>query len=66
MTALSARERDVLQMLWDGLSQKEIAGLLGVTRTVIDRQSVRIRNKLGAATLIHASRQAVKEGILQP
>ncbi|MCS6302335.1 MAG: hypothetical protein H8K07_01515 [Nitrospira sp.] len=66
MTDLNAGERAVLTLLWDGRTQKEIAALLGVTRRVIDQQSVRIRRKLRAATLIHASRQAVREGILQP
>lgn len=44
---LSPREMDVLKMLVDGLTDKEIGAKLGITRNTAKTHVTRIRRKVG-------------------
>jgi predicted DNA-binding protein (UPF0251 family) len=66
LRAISDKEVEALRLLWDGLTQKEIAARLGVHRNTLTGRFARCRRKLRAATLHQATRQAVHLGILQP
>ena len=64
--ALSAREREVLQLLADGATSKEIAAALGLRPKTIENHRARILDKLGAANSAAAVRAAVARGLIHP
>lgn len=60
---LSGREREILQMLSEGKSAKEIGIDLGVSARTIDSHRQHIMSKLGLYTLPELTKYAVKAGI---
>jgi DNA-binding NarL/FixJ family response regulator len=52
---LSPREKEVLNFLWQGLQQKEIAGALHLTRGTVHAHLNRIYKKLG----VHSAKEAI-------
>lgn len=66
MKPLSPREKDVLQMTWDGLSQKETAVALGISVSHVKNTRAKIANKMGVATSMQMVRYALKEGLISP
>jgi DNA-binding NarL/FixJ family response regulator len=60
---LSDRERQVLQLLAEGNSTKEIAFKLNVSVKTIETHRQNIMNKLGIRTLAGLTKFAVKEGL---
>lgn len=65
MKPLSPRERDVLQMTWDGLSQKETARALGVTQSQVKRVREDIAIKFGVRTAVQMVREGLKQGVIE-
>ena len=63
---LSDRERDVLQPLAEGRSNKEIARRLGVSVTTIDSHRKHIMDKLGLHSVAELTKYAVREGLTSP
>ena len=61
---LSPREREVLELLASGASNREIAGELGISPHTAKFHVVAILEKLGAATRTEAVMLAVREGML--
>jgi RNA polymerase sigma factor (sigma-70 family) len=61
---LSQRERQVLQGLWDGLSQAEVARQLGISPHTVRMYSQRARQRTGERTTIAVIRKAVQQGVL--
>jgi two-component system, NarL family, nitrate/nitrite response regulator NarL len=61
--SLSRREREVLQLLAGGLSNKEIARRLGVETVTVAVHLSSIYRKLGAANRTQAARIALEHGI---
>jgi DNA-binding NarL/FixJ family response regulator len=61
--ALSPREREVLQLLSEGLSSKEIAGRLGLSPKTVDVHRKQIMDKLGIHSVAELTKFAVREGI---
>lgn len=59
---LSLRERELLQLLAGGLSEKEIAERMGIALRTIHTYLDRIRAKLGATNRVHAVALAVAQG----
>jgi len=55
---LTAREREVLRSVSDGLTHKEIARLLGLSKTTVDTYVQRIRQKLGVGNKAELARVA--------
>lgn len=64
--ALSPRERDVLTLLADGLSDKQIGLALGIHWMTARRHVGNIASKLGARNRTHAVRIAFELGLLIP
>jgi two-component system, NarL family, response regulator NreC len=64
--ALSDREREVLQLLADGATSKEMAAALGLRPKTIENHRARILDKLGAANSAAAVRTAVSRGLIRP
>lgn len=64
MSPLSPRERDVLQMTWDGLTLKETAQSLGVSPHRVKNIRYQIAEKFGVRTSMQMVRHALKQGLI--
>lgn len=64
--ALSQREREVLVLLADGLSAKEIAGRLNIAESTAGVHLTRIYEKLGVNKAVIAVRYAIRAGLIAP
>ena len=64
--ALSSREREVLQLLAEGHSAKEIAAILKVSVKTVEYHKYRMMEILGLKTLAELIRYAVTQGISGP
>jgi DNA-binding NarL/FixJ family response regulator len=60
---LSPKEREVLQLLAEGLSSKEIAGKLGVSVKTVDTHRQHIMEKLSLRSIAELTKYAIREGI---
>jgi DNA-binding NarL/FixJ family response regulator len=63
ISILSSREREVLQLLAEGRSAKEIAGVLNLSVKTVEYHKYRMMENLGIKTLAQLIRYAMKEGI---
>lgn len=62
--ALTGREVEVLELLAEGLSNKAIAGRLGISDQTVKFHVASISGKLGAANRTDAVRRAVRRGLI--
>ena len=63
---LSAREREVLQLIAEGLSSKEIAGMLGVSLKTVDSHRSNLMEKLDIHKVSGLVRFAIRTGLVEP
>jgi DNA-binding NarL/FixJ family response regulator len=63
VTALSPREREVLQLLAEGNSSKDIANHLTVAVTTIETHRRQIMDKLKLHTIAELTKYAIREGL---
>ena len=61
---LTAREREVLEYLADGRSNKAIAAQLGISDQTVKFHVAAITGKLGATNRTEAVRQALRRGLV--
>ncbi|MDD2804009.1 MAG: response regulator transcription factor [Elusimicrobiales bacterium] len=61
---LSAREREVLQLLAEGLRTKEISHKLALSVKTVETHRKKIMEKLGITSIAGLTRYAVKEGLV--
>jgi len=61
--ALSEREREVLQLIAEGKSTKEIAGRLDVSVKTVETHRARIMERLGVHSVAELTKYAVREGL---
>jgi two-component system nitrate/nitrite response regulator NarL len=61
---LTGRERDVLELLAQGLSNKGIAARLGISDQTVKFHVASIGGKLGAANRTDTVRRAVRRGLI--
>ena len=66
LAGLSSREREVLVLVVQGRTSKEIARSAGVRPTTIDTYRSRIMAKLGVEDLPSLVRFAVRHGLIKP
>ncbi len=64
-SVLSAREREVLQLLAEGQPTKEIAAKLNVSVKTIETHRKQIMNKLDIHSIAELTKYAIREGITQ-
>ena len=62
-TSLSAREREVLQLLAEGKTSKEIASALHLSAKTIESHRAQIMDKLGLRTVAELTKFAIREGL---
>ncbi len=63
---LSHRESEVLRLLAGGMSTKEIAAELTISRKTVETHRARIMNKLDLHSVAELARYAEREGLLAP
>jgi two-component system response regulator NreC len=63
---LSERERDVLELVARGYTNREVAERLGVSKKTVDTYRVRLQDKLSARSRADIVRYALEHGILTP
>ncbi|TAN21973.1 MAG: response regulator transcription factor [Acidobacteria bacterium] len=63
---LGARERQVLQLVAEGKTTKEIASLLGITLKTAESHRTHIMDKLGVRNVAGLVRYAIRRGLIQP
>lgn len=63
---LTDREREVLQNIAEGLSSKEIAGLLGVSLKTVEAHRANLMEKLDIHKVSGLVRFAIREGLVAP
>lgn len=64
-SVLSAREREVLQLLSEGRTAKEIAGSLHVGIKTVETHRKNIMDKLDIHSIAELTRYAIREGVTQ-
>jgi DNA-binding NarL/FixJ family response regulator len=64
MADLTDRQRQILQLLVEGRSNKEIATALNLSVKTIEFHRAKIMNKLGAQTAAELSRMAIRLGMI--
>ncbi len=62
---LSAREREVLQLLAEGKSTKEIASQLNVSSKTIESHRKQVMDKLNLHSIAELTKYAIREGLTQ-
>jgi DNA-binding NarL/FixJ family response regulator len=64
--ALTSRQREVLQLLAEGHSAKDIAAILNISVKTVEYHKYRMMEDLGIKTTAELVRYAVKQGIAEP
>ena len=64
--ALTARERQVLQLAAEGYTNAEIAGRLSISRRTVESHRAKVMHKLGLHSHTDLVRYALRRGILPP
>ena len=62
-TVLSMREREVLQLLAEGRSTKEIAAMLNVSAKTIETHRKQVMDKLEIRSIAELTKYAIREGL---
>jgi DNA-binding NarL/FixJ family response regulator len=65
-TALSQREREVLQLLAEGKTTKQIAQILHISPKTVEVHRLNIMNKLDIDNVAQLTKYAIQEGLTQP
>jgi len=63
--SLSEREREVFQLIAEGKSNKEIAGLLFISPSTVETHRARIMEKLDVHSAVEIALYAVRRGVIK-
>jgi DNA-binding CsgD family transcriptional regulator len=64
--SLSAREREIVQLLAEGKSSKEVASVLGISTKTAETRRANIMRKLEMHSVSELVRYAVKNCMVEP
>jgi two-component system response regulator NreC len=64
-SVLSQREREVLQLLSEGKTTKQVAGQLHISPKTVEAHRLRIMNKLKIDNIAQLTKYAIQEGLTQ-
>lgn len=62
---LTKRERQVLGLIGDGLTNKAIARSLGISVKTVERHRTSLMSKMGAHNIVELVRAAIREGFIE-
>jgi DNA-binding CsgD family transcriptional regulator len=65
-TYLTNREMDVLKLMADGLTSKEIAASLGISFKTVVSHRMHVLDKVGVHETVLAVRWAIRTGLIEP
>lgn len=60
---LTIREREVLQLIAEGKSSKEVGTILGIAVTTVETHRRQLSEKLGLRTIAELTKYAIREGL---
>jgi DNA-binding NarL/FixJ family response regulator len=63
---LTWRERDIVRMLAEGKSNKEVSSVLGISVKTVETHRAAIMRKLRFTSIVQLVRYAVREGLIKP
>ena len=63
---LTSRERQVLQLVGEGKSSKEVAAVLGISLKTVESHRTRLMQKLNIHETASLVRYAIRRGLIQP
>ena len=63
---MTPREREVLQLVAEGKTTKEVAGILGVSVKTAESHRTRLMEKLDIHDTAGLVRYAIRRGVVQP
>jgi DNA-binding NarL/FixJ family response regulator len=63
---LSSREREVLHLIADGLSAKEVASELDISTKTVEAHRTSLMRKVGVRKATELVRYALKHGLIEP
>ena len=66
LEALTAREREIVQLLAEGRGNREIAGTLAISVKTVETHRAAVMRKLGVTSLAELVRYAVRNGLIEP
>jgi DNA-binding NarL/FixJ family response regulator len=65
-TGLTTREREVVQMLAEGKTNKEVAATLYISLNTVETHRATIMRKLGCTSIVEIVRYAVRNQLIEP
>ena len=63
---LSAREREVLKLVAEGYTNKQIAEALVISEKTVERHRANVLEKLGMRDRVALTRYAIRQGLIEP
>lgn len=64
--ALSVREVEILQLLGQGKSNKDVATILGISSRTVENHRAQIMQRLGLKSFSELIRYAIRNGVIEP
>ncbi len=64
--ALTPRELEVLKLIAEGHTSKEIAAMLVISIKTVDRHRTNMLEKLGMRDRVELTRYAIRRGLIEP
>lgn len=62
--SLTSREKDVLELIWAGLYNKEIAQLLKISLTNVESHRARLMKKMRVSNTVQLLKTAIQDGTI--
>jgi DNA-binding NarL/FixJ family response regulator len=63
---LSPRESEIVKLIAEGLTSREIAGLLSISDKTVERHRSNVLEKLGLKDRVALTRYAIRRGLVEP